>query len=64
MRWWRKPQKPMTMKAANPKIAEPAARPSSPSVRFTALVVAEDEEDGEQRPTDGAELDARVVVAG
>ena len=37
---WRKPQKPMTVKAKKPRMAEPAARPSSPSVRFTALTVA------------------------
>ncbi len=30
----------MIVNAAKPNIAEPAARPSSPSVTFTALVVA------------------------
>ena len=29
----------MTMNAANTSVAEPAARPSSPSVRFTAFEV-------------------------
>ena len=32
--------KEITTKAANTSAAEPAARPSSPSVMFTALVVA------------------------
>src|SRR5438309_509031 len=34
---WRNSQNPTKTKAANAKTDEPAARPSSPSVRFTAL---------------------------
>ena len=37
---WRKAQKPIAMRQENARVAEPAARPSSPSVRFTPLVVA------------------------
>ena len=36
----RKPQKAMIVKATKPNSAEPAARPSRPSVRFTAWAVA------------------------
>jgi hypothetical protein len=36
----RKPQKAMMVKAKKPNKAEPAARPSSPSVTFTAWAVA------------------------
>ena len=36
----RKPQKAITVKAAKAKIDDPAANPSTPSVRFTALVMA------------------------
>ena len=48
---WRKAQKPMTTKAAKAKIAEPAARPSRPSVRFTALVTARISQHGQQAPS-------------
>ena len=36
----RKAQNPMTVNAANEKSDDPAAKPSKPSVRFTALVLA------------------------
>ena len=37
---WRNSQNPMNTKAAKAKVPDPAARPSRPSVRFTAFEVA------------------------